>query len=178
MVWWWPNLGRGVLNLLREVAYHIRDQNILDDSPDNHAVQQNFWRRLAQSDNSRRIVRMGGIDPNSKIRESGHRLVWPFAGIPKISGPNSTGWIWVTEQGIKQSFDMTRVMFSRGKISEKIRFGRLVKEGEIIFDMYADIGYYTLPAVVHGNASLVYACEWNEHAANALKYNITRYLTR
>jgi 16S rRNA G966 N2-methylase RsmD len=165
--------GEEFLNLLREVEYHIRDQNIRDDSPNNHTLLQDFWRRLAQSHNSPRIVRKGGIDPNSKIRESGHRLVWPFAGIPKISGPNSPGWICVTEQGIKQSFDMTRVMFSRGNISEKIRFGKLVKEGEIVLDMYAGIGYYTLPAVVHGKASLVYACEWNEHAANALKYNVS-----
>lgn len=87
-------------------------------------------------------------------------------------GPGSPGWIRVTEQSIKQSFDMTRVMFSRGNISEKIRFGRLVKEGEMVLDMYAGIGYYTLPALIHGRASHVYACEWNQHAANALRYNI------
>lgn len=88
-------------------------------------------------------------------------------------GPGSPGWITITEQGISQSFDMTRVMFSRGNITEKIRFGKLVKEGETVLDMYAGIGYYTLPALVHGKATHVYACEWNEHAANALKYNLS-----
>lgn len=63
-------------------------------------------------------------------------------------------------------------MFSRGNISEKIRFGKLVQEGETVLDMYAGIGYYTLPALVMGNASHVTACEWNEHAANALKHNL------
>ena len=33
------------------------------------------------------------------------------------TGPNSPGWITVTEQGIQQSFDMTKVMFSRGNIT-------------------------------------------------------------
>lgn len=66
---------------------------------------------------------------------------------------------------------MTRVMFSRGNISEKIRFGKIVNEGDIVLDMYAGIGYYTLPALIHGRASFVHACEWNEHAANALRYN-------
>jgi tRNA G37 N-methylase Trm5 len=63
-------------------------------------------------------------------------------------------------------------MFSRGNISEKIRFGKLVEMGDKVLDMYAGIGYYTLPALIHGQASFVYACEWNEHAANALLYNI------
>ena len=67
---------------------------------------------------------------------------------------------------------MTRVMFSRGNISEKIRFGKLVNEGDVVLDMYTGIGYYTLPALIHGKASHVYSCEWNEHAANALKFNI------
>jgi tRNA G37 N-methylase Trm5 len=78
----------------------------------------------------------------------------------------------VTEQGIKQSLDMTRVMFSRGNVSEKIRFGKVVREGDKVLDMYTGIGYYTLPALIHGRASYVYACEWNPHAIRALRYNI------
>lgn len=137
-------------------------------------VRRDFWRRLAHAHNqSPRVVRRGGIDPNSKVRQSGHRLLWPVEGIPEETGPCSSGWITVTEQGIRQSLDMMRVMFSRGNISEKIRFGKLVQEGEVIVDLYAGIGYYTLPAVVHGKASKVYACEWNEHAAAALKYNVS-----
>jgi tRNA G37 N-methylase Trm5 len=65
-------------------------------------------------------------------------------------------------------------MFSRGNITEKIRFGKLVQEGEIVLDMYAGIGYYTLPALVHGGAGHVYACEWNQHATDALKYNLSQ----
>jgi len=38
--------------------------------------------------------------------------------------------------------------------------------------MYAGIGYYTLPALVNGNAKFVLACEWNAYAANALRYNL------
>ena len=65
-------------------------------------------------------------------------------------------------------------MFSRGNISEKIRFGKLVCEDEMVLDMYAGIGYYTLPALIHGNAKYVYACEWNKHAADALRYNLSQ----
>jgi len=64
-------------------------------------------------------------------------------------------------------------MFSRGNISEKIRFGKkLVQENDILLDMYTGIGYYTLPAIIHGKASFVYACEWNQHAITALRHNI------
>lgn len=87
-------------------------------------------------------------------------------------GPGAPGWIQVTEQGIRQSFDMCRVMFSRGNISEKIRFGKLVQPGEHVLDLYAGIGYYTLPALIVGKAARVVACEWNEHAVRALRFNI------
>ncbi len=90
----------------------------------------------------------------------------------KFVGPGSPGWITVTENGIRQSFDLTRVMFSRGNITEKIRFGQLVQPGDVVLDMYAGIGYYTLPALLHGHAALVYACEWNGHAIQALRYNL------
>ena len=63
-------------------------------------------------------------------------------------------------------------MFSRGNVTEKKRFASLVQEGEQVLDMYAGIGYYTLPALVHGNAYHVTACEWNPHALYALRYNL------
>lgn len=47
-----------------------------------------------------------------------------------------------------------------------------MKEDEIILDMYAGIGYYTLPALVIGKAKHVYCCEWNPHAASFLRYNL------
>jgi hypothetical protein len=135
-----------------------------------------LWENLAEAYESTRIVRRGEIDPESKIRHSGHSILWmkDQSIYTNKSGPGSKGWITVTEQGIKQSFDLTLVMFSRGNISEKIRFGKLVKPNELVLDMYAGIGYYTLPALVHGKARYVYACEWNESAAYALKYNLSQ----
>ena len=86
---------------------------------------------------------------------------------------DSPGWITVTEHKIRQSFDLTRVMFSRGNVTEKKRFGTsLVQTGEDVLDMYAGIGYYTLPALIHGRARHVTACEWNGNALYALRYNL------
>jgi Met-10+ like-protein len=135
-------------------------------------IKMEFWKQLSDVHRSSRIVRRGTIDAESHIRQSGHRLVYPHQGIPEKTGPDSPGWIRVTEQGIRQSFDMTRVMFSRGNISEKIRFGKIVQFGEDILDMYAGIGYYTLPAIIRGKARHVVACEWNKDAIYALRHNV------
>ena len=174
--------GEEFISILRDVH---RAHNQKHNTHDNNTPQQlsfdestnlykDFWHRLALAHDSPRVVRRGGIDPNSKIRESGHRLLWPPSTSDEDEvGPQSPSWIRVTEQGVKQSFDFQKVMFSRGNISEKIRFGKeLVREGDVVLDMYAGIGYYTLPAVIHGKAAKVYACEWNEHAVRALKFNV------
>ena len=135
---------------------------------------QSLWEILAQVHDSPRVVRRGEIDPQSAIRESGHTILWPIYRSSETTtlGPSSPGWITITEQSISQSFDLTKVMFSRGNVTEKIRFGMLVQPNEVVLDMYAGIGYYTLPALIKGSAKHVYACEWNPNAALALQYNL------
>lgn len=44
--------------------------------------------------------------------------------------------------------------------------------GEVVVDLYAGIGYFTLPFLVHAGAAHVYACEWNPAAVEALKRNL------
>ena len=151
---------------------HIGDTQPLDFD----IFLQELWNQVAEIYHCPRILRKGGVDPDSRIRQTGYQLLWPAT--PKSTdststGPGSPGWITVTEQGIHQSFDVTSVMFSRGNITEKIRFGGcLVQPGDVVLDLYAGIGYYTLPAIVHGKAAYVYACEWNPKAIEALKYNL------
>jgi len=137
-----------------------------------------LWKQMSHIFHCPRILRKGGVDPNSQIRHTGYQLLWP----PKTttttietttSEPKSIQWITVTEQGIRQSFDVTQVMFSRGNITEKIRFGKvLVQPKDVVLDLYAGIGYYTLPALLHGGAAFVYACEWNPTALQALTFNV------
>jgi Met-10+ like-protein len=142
------------------------------------AFTQDFlWKEFAQTYKSRRVVRRGEIDPNSPVRKGTFEILWvaPIGFGSNKFGPHSKYWITVTEQCIRQSFDMTKVMFSRGNITEKIRFGKeLVQENEVVLDMYAGIGYFTLPALLHGKAAHVYCCEWNSDAIEALRYNLYR----
>ena len=49
--------------------------------------------------------------------------------------------------------------------------GEVASEGEVVVDLYAGIGYYTLPALVHGG-STAHACEWNPEAVKALRWGL------
>ena len=145
-----------------------------------YEMQSQLCKNLAKKCNSPRVARRGDIDPVSGVRGSGHRILCPtpppdestissddcnHGFLTKLTGPNSPSWITVT-----QSFDITRVMFSRGNVTEKKRFGSLVQPGKSVLYMYDGIGYYTNPALVHGKAMHVTACEWNVHALSALRY--------
>ncbi|XP_066195625.1 tRNA wybutosine-synthesizing protein 2 homolog isoform X7 [Sylvia atricapilla] len=66
------------------------------------------------------------------------------------------------------TFDVTKCMFSPGNITEKLRVASLPCSGEVVVDLYAGIGYFTLPFLVHAGAAFVHACEWNSHAVEAL----------
>ena len=47
------------------------------------------------------------------------------------------------ENGISYSFDFTKSMFSRGNISEKIRFSKFDVQGQVVVDLFAGLGYWT-----------------------------------
>lgn len=63
-------------------------------------------------------------------------------------------------------------MFSWGNLSEKLRMAQMDCKDEVIVDLFAGIGYFVLPFLVRAHAKLVYACEWNPHAIEALRHNL------
>ncbi|NEU55335.1 class I SAM-dependent methyltransferase family protein [Halorussus sp. MSC15.2] len=50
-----------------------------------------------------------------------------------------------TEHGTRYALDFAEVMFSPGNKAERARMGEVVEPGERVFDMFAGIGYFTLP---------------------------------
>jgi len=76
------------------------------------------------------------------------------------------------ENGIKYKFDPTKIMFSSGNVGERIRMSKINMEGEVVVDMFAGIGYFSLPIAKYTGAKRVYACEKNLVAFRYLCENI------
>ncbi|XP_015574248.1 tRNA wybutosine-synthesizing protein 2/3/4 isoform X1 [Ricinus communis] len=123
-------------------------------------IGEELWPAIARSLNSQRLARNGRVAPTGTRDSTLEMLV----------GDN--GWVDHRENGILYSFDVTKCMFSWGNLSEKIRMAHLDCKDEVIVDLFAGIGYFVLPFLVRANAKLVYACEWNPHAVEALKRNL------
>jgi len=56
-----------------------------------------------------------------------------------------SGWVQHKEGGVAYSLDVTKCMFSSGNTTERQRMAKLQCCGETVVDLYAGIGYYTLP---------------------------------
>jgi len=76
------------------------------------------------------------------------------------------------ENGIRYRFDVSRIMFSSGNVDERIRMAGIRMGGETVVDMFAGIGYFTLPVAKYSGAARVLACEINPLACEYLRENI------
>ena len=76
------------------------------------------------------------------------------------------------ENGIKFKFDASKLMFSSGNIDERVRMAYLPSHNEVLVDMFAGIGYFSIPAAVHSRPRRVYACEKNPVSFDYLEENI------
>ncbi|MDS0279167.1 class I SAM-dependent methyltransferase family protein [Halomicroarcula sp. S1AR25-4] len=75
-----------------------------------------------------------------------------------------------TEHGTRYGLDLAEVMFSPGNKAERARMGDAVEAGERVLDMFAGIGYFTLPMARAGAS--VTAVERNPTAFRYLVENV------
>ncbi|NWY14248.1 TYW2 protein, partial [Aphelocoma coerulescens] len=115
-----------------------------------------LWETVASALGARRVARKGRVMPDGLRTPSVTLLL------------GQDGWVEHVDNGIRYTFDVTKCMFSPGNITEKLRVASLPCSGEVLLDLYAGIGYFTLPFLVHAGAAFVHACEWNSHAVEAL----------
>ncbi|NXC25483.1 TYW2 protein, partial [Campylorhamphus procurvoides] len=116
-----------------------------------------LWETVASALGARRVARRGRVLPDGMRTPSVTLLL------------GQDGWVEHVDNGIRYTFDVTKCMFSPGNITEKLRVASLPCSGEVVVDLYAGIGYFTLPFLIHAGAAFVHACEWNVHAVEALR---------
>ncbi|KAF3694064.1 tRNA wybutosine-synthesizing protein 2 -like protein [Channa argus] len=123
-------------------------------------MDRNLWSAVAKGLKAKRLAKI------SRISNNGFRS--PV--VTMLLGEHS--WVNHVDNGIKYQFDVTKCMFSPGNVTEKLRLAGFDCRGETVVDLYAGIGYFTLPYLVHAKASHVHACEWNPDSVEALQRNL------
>lgn len=115
-----------------------------------------FWMTVAKSLECKRIALDKRVSDDD-FRSSGVKLVL-----------GTDGWVDHLDNNIHYIFDVTKCIFSSGNITEKLRVANFSCHGETVVDLYAGVGYFVFPYLVHAGAERVHACEWNCHAMEAL----------
>ncbi len=76
------------------------------------------------------------------------------------------------ENGVKYRLDPQKLMFSSGNMDERIRMAKISNKNETVVDLFAGIGYFTLPIAIYSKPEKVFACEKNQIAFDYLNENI------
>lgn len=75
------------------------------------------------------------------------------------------------ENGCLFKLDLAKVMWSKGNNNERLRIVKLVEDDETVLDMFAGIGYFSIPIGVHSNAEKIISIEINPNSYNFLCEN-------
>ena len=126
-------LSGSELKLLPSGYQKIGDVVILNLSPGLKKHEKEICRLALKELKARTVcVKSGGV--SGKKREPAVR---------KVAGGGTEAVH--TENGCKYCLDVTKVMFAKGNVSERGRLAKLVRPGETIVDMFAGIGYFSIP---------------------------------
>ncbi len=77
-----------------------------------------------------------------------------------------------TEGGVQYALDVAQVMFSTGNLAERTGIANRVRPGDVVVDLFAGIGYFSVPIAVRSRPEAVYACEVNPVSFHYLRKNI------
>lgn len=110
--------------------------------------------------NIKTVARDMGVQGDFRVRE-----------IEIIAGEENTETIH-KEYGIKLKMDISKVYFSPRLSSEHRRISKLIKPGELVLDMFAGVGPFSLMIAKYSQAGAIYAIDVNKYAIEYLIKNI------
>jgi tRNA (guanine37-N1)-methyltransferase len=88
-----------------------------------------------------------------------------------IAGENKTGTVH-KESGCLFSVDVRECYFSPRLFYERMRIARQVKNGEVIVNMFAGVGCFSIIIAKHSNAEKVYSIDINPAAVQNMQENV------
>lgn len=117
---------------------------------------ESTWTAIAQALHCQRVARQAEIEAGPIRRSQVEMLL------------GNDGWVNHLENGVRYLFDVSKVMFSSGNITERRRMGKIDAAGDVVVDLFAGIGYYSIPLLVNAGVSYVHACEMNPDSVEGL----------
>lgn len=88
-----------------------------------------------------------------------------------VAGENRTETVY-KESGCSFAVDVEKCYFSPRLLHERIRIARLVKVGEIVVNMFAGVGTFSIIIAKHSNVAKVYSIDINPVAVQYMRDNI------
>ncbi len=88
-----------------------------------------------------------------------------------IAGENRTETTH-QEHGCKFRVDLARAYFSPRLATDRLRTARLVKPGEVVVNMFAGVGCYSVVIARHSEAEKVYSIDLNPAAVECMRDNV------
>ena len=138
----------------------IGDILVVDDNIDLDMNDENYLKSLASGHKVKSIIKVKKIE--GQKREPTIEILYG----------NETETVH-KENGCLFNLDLSKVMWAKGNNNERLRIAKLVGKGETVVDMFAGIGYFSIPIGVHSQADQIYSIEINPNSYHFLKNNIT-----
>jgi len=88
-----------------------------------------------------------------------------------IAGENKTETIY-RESGCAFRVDLARAYFSPRLATERLRVARQVNPGEVVVNLFAGVGSYSIIIAKHSKAAIIYSVDINPHAFEYMQTNV------
>ena len=150
-----------LIRFLPEKWEKIGDVLIVKWNPALNNFKEKIFENYSQELNVKTILNDKGI--SGEFRLPNMEVLW---------GLNSTETTH-KENGIRYKLDPQKVMFSSGNMSERIRMSKIKVQSEVIVDLFAGIGYFTLPIAFYGRPKKIFSCEINPESYDYLCDNVS-----